>query len=234
MDTKRQPRERHEQVTVPLGINLLVVFLTARFLAPRPCSTPVALELCLADQTREVAKDTHEPGAVGPAVYLAGGDDLALVVPAQGGLGKDVLVDQEREVFEGLEADIGDALGQGDGVQGPILVWLRALGQGAEPDVKREEAEEAQGGARAAKNCSEGRDAGGTGRGTTDWGFGRFDCGCGCDIAIIVDEFEEKLRERRKGWSLGLEVAQEVESVVECREEGGEAAWRGEEPATLS
>jgi hypothetical protein len=55
-----------------------------------------------------------------------------------------VQVDEEGDVFEGLVQDVGEALGEGDGME--VGVWWRGGGEeGAEPGVEGEQVGEAEG-----------------------------------------------------------------------------------------
>jgi hypothetical protein len=109
----------------------------------------LGLDVRFAQEAEEIAGDTGEPEAGGDEPELRGrrgGTGRAEKVVARGreGEGEDVQVDKVGEVFEGLVRDVGEALGEGDGVE--IGVWWVGGGEeGVEPVVEGKQGGEAEG-----------------------------------------------------------------------------------------
>jgi hypothetical protein len=107
------------------------------------------LDVCFAQEAEEIAGYAGEPEAGGDEPEFrgrrsrTGGTEKVVAGGCERG-GKDTQVDEEGEVFEGLVQDVGEALGEGDGME--VGVWWRGGGEeGAEPGVEGEQVREAEG-----------------------------------------------------------------------------------------
>lgn len=130
------------------------------------------------------------------------------------------MVGEQADVLEELEGHVQRALRQARGVEDLVLSWFWTLEELSHPGVHGEEAEEAEGYAGAGE---EGRKGGDVGRACH--------C-CGSDGARgwTPGEFgEERIEARLKWGGFGFEVGEEVEGVIEGREEGGQTTGTGEE-----
>jgi hypothetical protein len=108
-------------------------------------------------------------------------------------------------------------------MQDDVCAGLGARREVPQPGVEREEAEEAEGCAGLGDEDCEGGDRG--------YAAGA-DEGCGGELAVVAggaDQGEEVLRKGGDGGGFCLEVGEDVEGVVKCGEEGGEAAGGCEE-----
>lgn len=214
-----QPRTRNDQVGPPPLIELLVVLIlvlsqcASSLLHVLPRRPVPALELPLPSQAQEVAGHAAEPCAVGPEVD-ARSFRIAAVDPRDERWGYDTRVGEEGDVLEGLVGSVAARLEQGDAVQHHVSTRLRARHQRAQPCVQREEAKETQCCARFGyehRQGSNGRDAGTV--------YQR----CGRNFGIVArgsDKPDDACREGGDGGGFCLEVGEDVEGIIEGREEG--------------
>jgi hypothetical protein len=109
----------------------------------------LAFDVRFAQEAKEIASYTGEPEAAGDEPEFHGrrsGSGCAEKVVARGceREGEDLQVDEVGDVFKGLVQDVGEALGEGDGVE--IGVWWVGGGkEGAEPVVEGKQGGEAEG-----------------------------------------------------------------------------------------
>jgi hypothetical protein len=109
----------------------------------------LAFDVRFAQEAEEIASYTGKPEAAGDEPEFHGrrcGSWCAEKVVARRceREREDVQVDEVGDVFNGLVQDVGEALGEGDGVE--IGVWWVGGGEeGAEPVVERKQGGEAEG-----------------------------------------------------------------------------------------
>lgn len=180
------------------------------------------LDLGFAPQAEEVAGDAEQPGAAAPGDPL--GDAAALL---DDGHGHDALAGQVVDVLQRLEADVAEALQQGDAVQRRVHVGRRlARQQRLQPDVQRQQARQAQRRAcvrdQRAERGEERRRNGAAGR------RGRELRGSAADQARDLGD------QRRAGRRLRVQVRCEVDGIVEGRQGGAEARGGFDQPAVSS
>lgn len=104
-------------------------------------------------------------------------------------------------------------------MQDDVCAWLGARGEGTQPCVERQ-------GARQTEGCARLRDEDGEGSNGRDGAI--VDEGGGgylCVIACWADEGQQLCGKGGDGGGFCLSVGEDVEGVVECGEECGEAAW---------
>ena len=109
----------------------------------------LAFDVRFAQEAEEIASYTSEPEAAGDEPEFHGrrcGSWCAEKVVARRceREREDAQVDEVGDVFNGLVQDVGEALGEGDGME--VGVWWRGGGEeGAEPGVEGEQVGEAVG-----------------------------------------------------------------------------------------
>lgn len=226
MQCHGEPRAGNGQVGPPPLVKLAVLFVLVLCKCPSigrhvlARGPPAGLELPLTHQTEIVAHDAAEPAAVCGKVQRRR-LGVAAVECGNGAGRHDARVGEETDVFEELVDKVAAGLQRGDAVQDHVCAWLGARRERAQPCVQREEAKQPQVGARLGQQDGQGSN-GRHGAIVDDAGGGYL-----CVVARGADEGEEALGKGRDGGRLCLQVRDNVQRVVEGREEGGEAAWRG-------